>query len=76
VKIVTQKGIQVKEHVSGAGYFSSDAPEMHFGLGKTNLVDSLVVTWSLGQKQIFTQITANQTILVQEDQAILKNWEN
>ncbi len=64
---------QVQELVSGAGYFSADARERYFGLGKAEKVDELRIRWPLGSEQVFTDIPVNQRILIVEgDQKIHK----
>ena len=36
----------------------------HFGLGEINIVDSVIVSWQNGKKQILKNIAADQTITV------------
>ncbi len=57
---------QVQELVSGAGYFSADARELYFGLGKAEKVDELRIRWPLGSEQVFSDIPVNQRILIVE----------
>lgn len=42
------------------GYLSSNDPRVHFGLGSTAQVDSLVVTWPDGTVESFQDPTVNQ----------------
>ncbi|MGH1387364.1 VCBS repeat-containing protein [Kordia sp.] len=60
---------QVQELTLTRGFQSSVAPELHFGLEKATQIDSLKVIWNDGN--IFTQknITANQTLILNHDQA-------
>jgi len=42
------------------GYLSSNEPAVHFGLGKTNSIDSVIVIWPDGKESRLTTVTANQ----------------
>jgi hypothetical protein len=57
---------QIREHVSGEGYFSSNAQEVHFGLGKTEQIESLTITWPNGNAQTIANIQPNQTLTLVE----------
>jgi len=57
---------RVKEFKRVRGYLSSVSDELHFGLGKTSKIDSLVVLWGSGKKEILYDIDVNQTITVNE----------
>ena len=52
----------IREHVSGEGYFSSNAQEVHFGLGSATKIDSLIITWPTGETQTFTELDVDQTL--------------
>jgi hypothetical protein len=66
VKITLGQRSLVKPLVSGEGYFSSNANELHFGLGKADKVDKLEVKWPNGIIQTFANVRGNQTILIVE----------
>ncbi|HMQ48746.1 MAG TPA: VCBS repeat-containing protein [Saprospiraceae bacterium] len=51
--------IQYQELQSVKGYQSSSSHRLHFGLGKTGKVDSLVVLWPDGGRQVETAISLN-----------------
>lgn len=53
---------QVYEHTPYRGYLSSVQKNPHFGLGNIVAIDSLVVKWPNGKKQVIRKITANRTI--------------
>jgi len=57
---------RVKEFKRVRGYLSSVSDELHFGLGKVSKIDSLLVEWSSGKKEVFYEIDVNQTITVNE----------
>ncbi|MEE2912812.1 MAG: CRTAC1 family protein [Planctomycetota bacterium] len=62
LKLVSGENIQIREHVSGEGYFSSNAQEIHFGLGNATTIDSLTITWPTGEKQTISSISVDQTL--------------
>ena len=42
------------------GYLSSNEPAVHFGLGKTTAIDSIIVSWPDGKENKLTSVAANQ----------------
>ena len=66
LKLVAGDKTQIREHVSGEGYFSSNAQEVHFGLGDADTVDSITITWPNGNIQTITDIKPNQTLTLVE----------
>lgn len=46
------------------GYLSTMQCEAHFGLGKTALVDSVIIRWNNNKQQIIKNVKTNQTITV------------
>jgi hypothetical protein len=55
---------QVYEHSPYRGYLSSMQDIAHFGLDNVDRIDSLVIKWPNGRKQVLKQIKSNQTIEV------------
>ena len=55
---------QVYENDPYRGYLSSDEAMAHFGLGKTTMVDSVVIRWQSGKKQRLVNVKADQKIKV------------
>ena len=52
---------------------SKTEDELHFGLGNSSKVDSVIVTWPGGYKQIFkTDLIVNNTNILKYDKALLK----
>ncbi len=51
------------------GYLSTMQIEPHFGLGNIHTIDSLVIEWPNGRKQILEKIPANQTVSVYQKNA-------
>ncbi|MEO8405673.1 MAG: FG-GAP-like repeat-containing protein, partial [Chitinophagaceae bacterium] len=46
------------------GYLSTIQSIAHFGLGKIEIVDSVVINWNNGQQQIITNVKADQVLTV------------
>jgi enediyne biosynthesis protein E4 len=57
---------QMQEVVSGGSYFSQNSLTLHFGLGKSEKVDRIEVRWPKGEKQSWSNVPVNQTILLTE----------
>ncbi|MFD0860596.1 FG-GAP-like repeat-containing protein [Sungkyunkwania multivorans] len=55
---------QVQEVSLSRGFQSSVAPQLHFGLGKDEMVDSLVVLWPNQKIQRLTKIAANSDLML------------
>ena len=65
ITIKSNEGFQMKEHHLNRGYLSSVEDKIHFGLGEGKKVDSLWVEWPDGNRQLLTDINANQNIDIQ-----------
>ena len=55
---------QYHEHTTVRGFQSSVDQKLHFGIGKSTLIDKLNITWPDGDQQELTNIKANQIIEV------------
>jgi len=64
--IVTSKGAQYNHATTSVGYSSSSDPRVHFGLGKTQIVESLEILWPSGIKQILTKVKSDQILKIHE----------
>lgn len=51
---------QLRYIKGGGGYLRQDNPWVHFGLGLETAVDSVVIRWPLGYKQVLTDVEINQ----------------
>jgi hypothetical protein len=60
---------QAYEQTPYRGYLSTMQLDAHFGLGKVNRVDSLVVKWPDGRMQVISAVAVNQTVTVKYDGA-------
>ena len=60
---------QVYEQTPYRGYLSSIQLNPHFGLDSISQIDSLVVKWPDGSKQVIKNVAADQTITVDKKNA-------
>jgi len=58
---------QLAEIASSRGMYSSSENILHFGLGKNSIVDSLIITWPEGNKEIQTNVRADQKIIISKN---------
>lgn len=63
--------VQAQCLTSQSSFISANDPRLHFGLGKTNLVD-IEVFWPTGVSEKFSRISANQLVTIREGQGIVK----
>ncbi|MBN2011103.1 VCBS repeat-containing protein [candidate division KSB1 bacterium] len=52
--------IQIRTKKCGNHVANQENPYIHFGLGQATEIDSLVIRWPLGIKQVFTNLTINE----------------
>ncbi len=57
------------QHTLVRGYMSSNDPITHFGLGKSDMVDMIVVTWPDGKRQFLTDVPTRQVVMLDYAQA-------
>jgi hypothetical protein len=62
--------MQVQEMQPVRGFQSSVEPIVHFGLGSSTNIDSLIVVWQSGKRQKWTQLIANQRLVAKEQEAM------
>jgi len=55
---------QVFENTPYRGYLSTNQCMAHFGLGSNSTIDSLVIKWPSGRKQVLLNVKANQVLTV------------
>jgi len=61
--------IQTQNQTITRGYLSAISPILHFGLGKDPKIDSLKIVWSSGKQQTIRNLTVNQTLVLDENNA-------
>ena len=79
VYVKTNGQTQMQELTLSRGFQSSVAPELHFGLNKSDKIDELKVVWSQGETQILKDVSANQTLVLNSKNASIienKNEQN
>jgi len=60
---------QVYEYTPYRGYLSSVENSAHFGLGSVDKLDSVIIYWPNGRKQVLQNVAANQTLKLNVTQA-------
>ncbi len=58
---------QFKEQSPYRGFMSSLDPVIHFGLGDTKLLDSMVITWPDDRQRVLYEVKADQTLELTHD---------
>jgi len=71
VKIKGKEGIRVLQNFNTRGFQSSIEPNLLFGLGKMESIDTLQVTWPDGKVQTIAGIKANQVITLKNRDALI-----
>ncbi|HYC85187.1 MAG TPA: CRTAC1 family protein, partial [Chryseosolibacter sp.] len=66
VAIVAGKTRMIREIDGGSSHLSQNTTIAHFGIGDAAVVDTVVITWLGGKKQIFTNMKANSILTVTE----------
>ncbi|MGB3152219.1 MAG: FG-GAP-like repeat-containing protein, partial [Maribacter sp.] len=60
---------QFQELSLSRGFQSSVAPKLHFGLGKDELIDSLIVVWPNQESQILKGLKSNENLILNINEA-------
>ena len=60
----------MREVSSQSGYCGQNSLNVEFGLGNSSIIDSIIVKWSSGIEEIFTDIDVNQFISITENDGI------
>lgn len=69
VWLYSKTGNQFQEWSPYRGYQATMEPFLHFGLDSLKAVDSLLIRWPSGQKQMKYKVVANQTLTLRENEA-------
>jgi len=73
VCLYSNGGMQMNEQNPVRGYYSSVDQDLIFGLGTNSKIDSLVITWPNGKKEIRKNIAADTSLTLFEKDASLMN---
>ncbi|MFD1095669.1 VCBS repeat-containing protein [Salegentibacter chungangensis] len=77
VKVYQAQEVQTMENYPTRGFLSAVPPELHFGLGKSEVVDSVQIIWPDGRMETLKRLSSNQRITVQYKNAGKKiDWKN
>lgn len=66
VEVVAGNKRMIREIDGGSGYNSQNSTIAHFGVGQAAAVDSVIVTWLGGKRQILTNQSVNQQLTIVE----------
>ena len=70
VTVYYNNTLAYQEEMPMRGFESTVDSRLNFGLGKTNKIDSVVVQWNDGRKQVIRDAKPNQTIIVKQSEAV------
>ncbi len=68
VEIKNGSQTMIREVDGGSSHLSQGSTILHFGLGDTEVVESITVKWLGGKVQELTNVDVNQTLTIEEDQ--------
>lgn len=71
VTIYTREGIQVAEQMPTRGFQSSVEPVLHFGLGNSPVIDSLIVRWPSLKMEVLRGVPADTMLVLSQQNANL-----
>ena len=66
IKVVTKSGTQYDHKSTAAGYASSSAGPVHFGLGPNTSADLVEIRWPSGMVQQLRDVAADRILDVKE----------
>ncbi len=70
VTLTANEITQFQEMTLTRGFQSSVAPQLHFGLGKSDIVDKIKILWPDGKIQTLTNIEKNQLLNIEYTEAV------
>ncbi len=71
VTAISESFSQIREVTAGSGLGSQNMLPVAFGLATDTMVDSLIIRWPSGIRQVSTNVAVNQYITVKEDSALI-----
>ena len=66
IEIFGDWGKQIREIRSGVGFRYMNTLNAHFGIGEATEIDSLIVWWPSGTKDMIHNVTINESVLIVE----------
>jgi hypothetical protein len=73
VTLYVKDKLQYQEQMPNRGYQSSVSPVLNFGVGNTDLIDSIRIIWPQGKEQLISNIKTNQMLVINEKDAVNKS---
>ncbi len=70
IKLYSNNEIQLVETTNVRGIYSTSGPDVHFGLGDMQEIDSLVVEWPNNTKTVQKNINANTTLTLSMNEGV------
>ncbi|SFZ93465.1 Repeat domain-containing protein [Flaviramulus basaltis] len=70
VYVTSGKNTQMQELTLSRGFQSSVAPELHFGLGKSEKIEELKVVWTDGKIEKLKNVKVNQSLVLKHENAV------
>ena len=70
VKVFHSGGIEINAVFCGDKYLAQNSRHLHFGLGASTQIDSVVVQWPGGSEEAFTGIAIDTSIVIIEDSSL------
>lgn len=70
VSVYAQNRHQVTEQILTRGYQSSVDPNLHFGLGTADHIDSILIRWPDGKLSKLEETKANQSLTISKEEAL------
>jgi len=70
VEVYTAEKSLFKENYPNHTYLSSVSPVLHFGLGKSQIADSVIVIWPGGARQTVGNVASNVTLKLDQNDAV------
>jgi hypothetical protein len=70
VRVYSQNLVQYQELSPNRGYLSCLSTDLHFGLGKKEIIDSVSVIWSDNSVQTIKSLKINQHITIEQESVI------
>jgi hypothetical protein len=70
IELASSLGKQYRYTYCGEQFLSQNSQWQHFGLGESNLIDSLIVYWPSGHRDHFYNLDVNQSIVIVEGSSL------
>ncbi len=74
ISIYTASTSQTQELYTVKGWLSSMDHSLVFGLGNTQVVDSVEVTWNYGMRQVLKSVKSNQVLTLKYNEAVERSF--